>query len=52
LEYQPIGTAIISYNRLSLKEISRILAKYNVRTIHWPGKKTNNMLRLVRGNLG
>jgi hypothetical protein len=52
LEYKPIGTAIISYNRWSQKENSRLLAKYNVRTIYWPGKISKCMLRLVRGNLG
>jgi hypothetical protein len=34
------------------EKIRRLLAKYNIKTVHQPVKKTNNTLRLVNDNLG
>jgi hypothetical protein len=51
LECKPMGTAIILYlQRVSVK-ISRLLAKYNIKTIHQLVNKSNNMLRMVKVGL-
>jgi hypothetical protein len=33
-------------------KISRLLAKYNIKTVHRPARKTNTMLRPVKDSLG
>jgi hypothetical protein len=44
LKSKPTGMTIILYMQTVSGRISRLLAKYNIKTIHWPIKKSNNML--------
>jgi hypothetical protein len=49
---KPTGMAIIPYMQMVSGKISRLLAKYNINIIHQLVKKTNNMLKPVKDNLG
>jgi hypothetical protein len=46
------GTALLPYQHSTSHKISRLIAKYNIRTIHIPPKKTNHLLRSVRDDPG
>jgi hypothetical protein len=43
---------IIPYMRTISGNISRLLAKYNIKTICWSVKKSNSLLRLAKDSLG
>jgi hypothetical protein len=49
---KPIGIARFPYNKSYSNKISRLLAKFNIRTVHIPQKKTIQMLRSVKDDLG
>lgn len=49
---KPTSTAIIQYMPTVSGRFSRFLAKYNIRTIHWPVKKNSKLLRLAKDDLG
>jgi hypothetical protein len=51
-EHKPTGTAIIPYMQTVSGKISRLLAKYNIKTVHQLARKTNTMLRQVKDSLG
>jgi len=50
LEIKPTGMAMVPYMQIVCGNISRLLAKYNIKTIHQPVMKSNNMLRLAKVN--
>jgi hypothetical protein len=49
---KPIGIARLPYNKSYSNKISRLLAKFNTRTVHMPWKKTIQVLRSVKDDLG
>jgi hypothetical protein len=44
--------ALIPFQKAVLNKINRLLAKYNIKTIHIPVKKNTHMLRPKKGKLG
>jgi hypothetical protein len=44
--------ALIPYHKTITNKISRLLAKYNIKTIHIPQTKNMHMLRPVKDDLG
>jgi hypothetical protein len=51
-ETKTTSMAIIPYMQTISGKISRLPNRYNIKTIHWQVKKSNNLLRLARDNLG
>jgi hypothetical protein len=51
-EEKPIGVVVLPYQHAIANQISRVLAKYNIRTILVPRKKNIYMLRPVKDDLG
>jgi hypothetical protein len=51
-DHKPTCMAIISYMQTISGKISRLLAMYNIKTIHRLVKKTNNMRKPEKVNLG
>jgi hypothetical protein len=49
---EPTGIARLPYQKSYSNKISRLLAKFNIRTVHITWKKTIHMLRSVKGDLG
>jgi hypothetical protein len=49
---KPTRIARLQYHKSYSSKISRLLAKFNVRTVHIPRKKTIHMLRSVKDDLG
>jgi hypothetical protein len=47
-----IGIARLPYNKTYCNKISRVLQKFNIRTVHIPWKKTIQTLRSVKDELG
>jgi hypothetical protein len=43
---------VLPYQQAITNQISRFLAKYNIKTIHVPRKNNIHMLRPVKGDLG
>jgi hypothetical protein len=52
MEEKPTGVAVLPYQQAITTKISRILTKYNIKTIHVPRKKNIHMLRPVKDDLG
>jgi hypothetical protein len=48
---KPTATALLPYQQSTSNKIRRLLAKYDIRTIHVPAKKTCHMLRPVKDDL-
>jgi hypothetical protein len=49
---KPIRIARLPHNKSYSNKISRLLAKFNIRTVHIPLKKTIQVLRSVKHDLG
>jgi len=47
----PTGTATIPFHHAISHKISRLLRKYDIRTIHIPKRKTAQMLRSAKDGL-
>jgi hypothetical protein len=49
---KPVGVALLPYHHSTSNKISRLLAQHKIKTVHIPAKKTTNMLRPVKDNVG
>jgi hypothetical protein len=49
---KPAGTAVLPYQQAVSNKISRLLIKYNIKTVHMPIKKNRQLLRTAKDDLG
>jgi hypothetical protein len=49
---KPVGVALLPYQHSTSNKMSRLLAKHKIKTVHILAKKTINILRPVKDNLG
>jgi hypothetical protein len=49
---EPTGIVMLPYQHATSNKISRVLGKYNMKTIHVPMKKTISTVRPLKDNLG
>jgi hypothetical protein len=49
---RPVGVASLPLQQSASRKISRLLGKFNIKTVHISGKKTSHILRSVKDDLG
>jgi hypothetical protein len=52
LGLKPTGMAMLPYQRCVSNKISRLLNKYNIKTVHIPDKKNMHLLKPAKLKLG